>query len=213
MIYALISLVNHYCFRTYALDLGAYTNALFDYIHLRWNDSTVFREIPENLLSDHFDLYLILLSPLVLVFKTYTLLIIQIIAVLIGGWGMYKYFNNRFQEDDLLIIVLTISFFLFFGIYSALSFDYHSNVIASMLIPFLFLFIREKAWLKASLMTVLICIGKENMSLWLSFIMLGLMIEYRKDMCVLKNLVLLFIFCLIYFYTITQWVMPAFSNH
>ncbi len=83
IIYSLISLVNHYCFRTYALDLGAYTNALYDYIHLQWNDSSVFKEVPENLLSDHFDLYLILFSPFIYLFKTYTLLIIQIISVLV----------------------------------------------------------------------------------------------------------------------------------
>ena len=63
ILYCMISLVNHYNFRTYALDLGAYTNALYDYVHFRWNDSTVFKEVGENLLSDHFDLYLIIWSP------------------------------------------------------------------------------------------------------------------------------------------------------
>ena len=62
-LYSFISLVNHYNFRTYALDLGLYTNALYDYLHLQWNDSSVFKEINENLLADHFDLYLIIFSP------------------------------------------------------------------------------------------------------------------------------------------------------
>ena len=54
-IYSLISFVNHYNFRTYALDLGAYTNAIYDYSHFKWNDSTVFKEIQENILADHLD--------------------------------------------------------------------------------------------------------------------------------------------------------------
>ena len=93
VIYSLISLIDHYNFRTYALDLGLYTNAMYDYIHFQWNDSSVFKEIEENLLADHFDLYLILFAPLSLLFNTYTLLIIQILAVLSGGYGIYKYFS------------------------------------------------------------------------------------------------------------------------
>lgn len=214
IIYALISLVNHYCFRTYALDLGAYTNAMFDYIHFRYNDSAVFKEIPENLLSDHFDLYLILFSPLIFIFKTYTLLIVQIVAILAGGWGIYKYFIFIYHKENnkVFAMIMMISFFLFFGIYSALSYDYHSNVVASMFVPFLFLSIRKEAWIKAFLILVLICIAKENMSLWMSFVMLGLMFEYRKNVQGLRILTLFFIFCLIYFYVITQWVMPALSN-
>ena len=67
----------------------AYTNALYDYSHLNWNDSTVFKSGAENLLADHFDLYLILFAPLSLIFKTYTLLIVQIVFILIGGMGIY----------------------------------------------------------------------------------------------------------------------------
>ncbi|MBD79048.1 MAG: hypothetical protein CL840_09030 [Crocinitomicaceae bacterium] len=92
-IYCLISLTNHYNFRTSALDLGLYTNALYDYVHFQWNDSSVFKMYNENLLADHFDLYLILFSPLSLLFGTYTLLVVQIIALLIGGIGAYRFFG------------------------------------------------------------------------------------------------------------------------
>ncbi len=92
IVYSLISLVNHYCFRTYALDLGAYTNALYDYFHFQWNDSAVFKELGENLLADHFDLYLIIFSPFSLFFGSYTLLIVQIVFILLGGVGVHRYF-------------------------------------------------------------------------------------------------------------------------
>ena len=91
-IYVLISLVNHYNFRTYALDLGLYTNALWDYAHFQWNDSGVFKQVNENLLADHFDLYLIIFSPFSYIFGSYTLLILQISFVLLGGAGVYRYF-------------------------------------------------------------------------------------------------------------------------
>ena len=112
VIYSLISIVNHYCFRTYALDLGAYTNAMYDYIHFRWNDSTAFLAVSENLLADHFDLYLIIFSPLTLIFGTYTLLVIQIIFVLLGGVGIYKYFNLT-EKTARYSLIATIYFYLF----------------------------------------------------------------------------------------------------
>ena len=112
ILYSLISLVNHYLLRTYALDLGAYSNALYDYSHFQWNDSTVFKSIKENLLADHFDLYLIIFSPLSLVFKTYTLLLVQLVFILLGGLGIYKYFIFSYKNEKLhSTIILTRRYF------------------------------------------------------------------------------------------------------
>ena len=68
VLYCLISLVNHYLFKTYTLDLGLYTHAMYDYVHFRIDDCSMFKAVPHSILADHFDLYRMLLSPLVLVF-------------------------------------------------------------------------------------------------------------------------------------------------
>ena len=78
VLYALISLVNHYLFKTYALDLGLYTHAMYDYAHFRIDDCSMFKAVPQSILSDHFDLYLAILSPLIYVFGSYTLLIVPL---------------------------------------------------------------------------------------------------------------------------------------
>lgn len=75
IVYSLIVFYNHHCFRTFALDLGVYTNALYDYSHLQWNDAGVFKTEARNLLSDHLDLSLILIAPFSLLFGQYTLLL------------------------------------------------------------------------------------------------------------------------------------------
>ena len=95
MIYALISLVNHQLFRTYSLDLGLYTNALYDYSHFQFNDSTTFKESSENLLADHFDIYLMLFSMLSYFLGTNTLLVVQIAALIFGALGVKKFFDQR----------------------------------------------------------------------------------------------------------------------
>ncbi len=210
LVYSLISLVNHYCFRTYALDLGAYTNALYDYVHFQWNDSTVFKEIPENLLADHFDLYLILFSPFSLIFQSYTLLIFQILFVLIGGIGVFKYFSLSERKTN-LPIVATICFYSFFGIFSALSCDYHSNVIAAMVVPWFFFYFKQSKYRASFIVLIFILISKENISLWMTFICLGLLFEYKKNKRSVQYLVLFSSISLVYFMVISGVVMPALS--
>ena len=134
ILFAMVSLVNHYYFRTYGLDLGLYTNALYDYIHFHSNDSTFFLANSCNLLADHFDLYLMLFSPLVLLFGSYTLLVIQIVTVLMGMWGMYR-LAGLYTNKGWLPLAAMLMVGLSFGVWHALAFDYHSNVVAAMMLP------------------------------------------------------------------------------
>lgn len=211
IVYALISFVNHYLFRTYALDLGAYTNAMFDYRNFHFNDSLAFKENAENLLADHFDLYLILFSPLSFIFGTYTLLILQAFFVLLGGFGVYYYFKTDNNQPNIAIYA-TLYFYLFFGVYAALSFDYHSNVVAAVLMPWFFYFIKKRKLVASGFMLLFLLISKENISLWMAFICLGLLIEYRKDVRLMKFLSVCLIFSICYFGVITSLVMPMLSN-
>lgn len=207
MVYALISLVNHYLFKTYALDLGLYTHALYDYAHFRAADCSMFKPLPQSLLSDHFDLYLMILSPLVYIFGSYTLLIVQIAATLLGGWGVYKLIS-LYSDDDRLPILASVTFFFSFGIIHAIAFDYHSNVLTAMMFPWLLYFLRQRKFGLTSLFVVLFVIGKENMSLWLFFIVLGLMWDYRKDKQSLWHLAAYAVFSIAYFFVINMVVMP-----
>ncbi len=209
IIYSLISVINHYCFRSYALDLGLYTNALYDYAHLRFDNSTIFRVNPENLLADHFDLYLMIFSPLVYIFGTYTLLIIQIVFMLFGAGGIYTLFKN----DRSKALLASIYFLSFFGSIAALVQDYHSNVISAAVLPWFFVFVRDRKHL-ASFFTLIFClIGKENFSLFMAFICVGLAIEYHSDKRILLLLATGSILSAFYFITVTQYVMPYLSIH
>lgn len=210
LLYAIISLVNHFLFRTYALDLGVYTNALWDYRHFQFNDSTTFKTLPENLLADHFDLYLIILSPLSILFGTYTLLIVQIFFLIIGGIGVYNFFYS--SEKKTIGLYACAFFFSFFGVFSAVSFDYHSNVIAACIMPWFIVSINKHKQKQALIFFILILIAKENMSLWLLFVCLGLLIEHRNHKPTKNFLLLLATLALFYFILILSVVMPAFSN-
>lgn len=211
ILYSLIALVNHYNFRTYALDLGAYTNALFDYSRFSFNDSTVFKEQSENLLADHFDLYLPAFSMLRYIFGTWTLLLVQIVFILVGALGLYRYILLR-NDNPLMARLATISFLSFFGVFSAVAFDYHSNVVAAMILPWFFYYVHKKNIKIAFPLLILIMLGKENMSFWCFFIALGLLLEYRKEKELRLPLMSMALLSLFYFTLITQWIMPGISN-
>lgn len=206
--YSLQVFYNHYCFRTFALDLGVFTNALYDYAHWQWNDATVFKYTPENLLSDHFDLYLMVFSPFSWLFGQYTLLIIQITSVVIGAIGVYAYLQLKFNKPTLSVLGM-LNFYLFFGIWAALSFDYHSNVVAAMLAPWLFYFFEKKNFLKFGTLLFFLIIAKETISLWCFFICLGLIIEHRKDKRSLQFLTVFAFVSLAYFLLTIKVIMPA----
>jgi uncharacterized membrane protein len=210
-IYALISLVNHYYFRTFALDLGLYTHALFDYSHLRMPDSSMFKSFSEPLLADHFDLYLMLFSPLSYIFGTYTLLIIQIGAILFGALGIYRFLELKTRGHSFIPLAAVISFLSFFGVLSAVAYDYHSNAVAAMLVPWFFYFLEKRKYIHSLILFLLILIAKENMALWMLFICLGLMIDNRKDKLSLAWLSAFSLVSVLYFIIIVQLVMPALS--
>ncbi|MFM6983659.1 MAG: DUF2079 domain-containing protein [Chitinophagaceae bacterium] len=211
VVYSLLAFVNHYLFKTFALDLGVYTNALYDYGHLQFNDKGVFKPVAENLLSDHFDLYLPLLSPLAYIFGQYTLQLFQILSILAGGLGVYATLIKRFNNQKMALIA-QLCLYMSFPVFAALSFDYHSNVPAAMLVPFLFYFAETKRLKAIVIIMVSIWLGKETASLWMVFLSLGMAITYRHE-SVLKKLFLVLSVCsLVYFIIILKLVMPALAN-
>jgi uncharacterized membrane protein len=213
LLYASISLTNHYNFRTYGWDLGINNNAIFDYAHFRWNDCMIMQPSFTNVLSDHFSLYPILVSPFYWVFGSWTMLVFQILAILFGGFGIYKYVHRQTENETLSRIAL-IHFFTIWGIFSALSFDYHDNVVATMLVPWFLNYFEQAKWKLGILFFVLILIAKENMALWAVFIGLGLAWKnaFQKDQ---KKLIigLLFAFAaLTYFVLIIKVVIPSLAT-
>ncbi|OGX88389.1 DUF2079 domain-containing protein [Hymenobacter glacialis] len=171
--YGLLALVNHYLFRSYAYDLGIYNQALWDYAHLRLNTNSVMRY--NNLLGDHFTLVQLLYAPLYYLFGSYTLVVVQIGLVLGGGYGAWRLHLLRTQgRQPGAAIGLLVLFLSTWGIYSALAFDYHDNVLAAMLLPWLLYWLEADRRGRATVVAGLIAASKENMALWLVFIALGL---------------------------------------
>ena len=209
-IYCSISLVNHYLFRTFAWDLGIYNNAAWYYSHFSSKNSIMLPEVT-NLLSDHFELYPFFLSPLRFIFGSYTFLIVQIAAILFGGYGVYRYVAYK-SGNSIFSLLAMVFFFLGWGIYSALEFDYHNNVVAAMFVPWFLMYFDKKNFKWAAFFFILLLIGKENMALWAVFICIGLLVGNIWDRINLKYSAIFGAVAMVYFIAMVKWIMPSLGN-
>jgi uncharacterized membrane protein len=211
LLYADISIINHYNFRTSAHDLGIYNNAMYDYSHFRMNHAPFLSEKIGNQLADHFELLPVIFSPLSFLFGSYTLLLIQIAAILFGGYGIYLIFKKRFS-NPLIPFLALIYFFMMWGIFSALAFDYHNNVVGAMFVPWLIYYFNRKKFKQATFFFILLVISKENMALWAVFIGIGLFLSNFRDKEKRRFAISSSIASLVYFIVVVALVMPALSN-
>lgn len=164
-----------------------------------------------NFLADHFSLYTVILSPLHYIFGSYTLLYVQIFSVLAGSVGIYKLIQFRYNTY-LLPEIAMMHYLAFFGIYSALSFDYHDNTVSAMLLPWFFYYFDKKNIKWTSVFAILIVIGKENMPLWLGFVCAGLFLLNYKDKLKRNMSLIIGIASMIYVILIIKVVMPALDD-
>lgn len=218
--YGLISFVNHYLFRTSSDPTGIYTNAIYDYAHFRANDCKLLTplnaelETPffDNKLSDHFNLIQFVFAPFYLLFGSYTLLIFQWLAVLLGGWGVFRYFNE-FHNQKALGGLAMFHYFAFFGFHSAFAFDYHDNVVGASVVPWLFYFLRKGNIKWFSILVILAVSCKENIPIFLFFIFMVLAIKpFEKSKKQQLMALIAGVFCVAYFLMVTKMVMPALAN-
>jgi uncharacterized membrane protein len=213
MVFSLMSLVNHYCMRSYGYDLGIYHHGLYSYAHLKPHIFTLaMAGEPFNHLGVHFSPIVALHAPFYYLFGSYTLLIFQVLFILFGGWGVYLYAKERL--DGMLPHLILIFFFSMWGIYSALAQDWHANVVGAMLVPWFILFFERGEKLRTIVMFGLILLCKENMALWMTAIVLGLGLKHLFEKDGKQNwsfTVSLLVISIGYFIVIQHVVMPLFN--
>lgn len=210
VVYCLISIVNHANLLTYALDLGLYNNTIYSYAHGKANYSPLILPYvsARNQLADHFDLFLVIISPLFYLFGSYTLLIVQIAAVVAGGIAV-NLFLRHYLKSNIIALLGQLHFYVIWGIYSALAFDYHSNVVAAMFIPWLFYAAVKNNKAGMFLATFLAIICKENIALYWLFVLLALALSFRKNKPVIITAIGLMAFSFLYFYLVMFLFIPA----
>ncbi len=211
LIFCSISLVNHYLFRTFAFDLGIYNNMLYSYAHFKLNYTPLQQPLVYHAFADHFEPIFFLFAPFYWIFGSYTLLIIQIILVIFGGIGAMK-FAQLHSNNNILSITILIQFYAMWGVYSALAFDFHNNITAAMLVPWVMVFAQQKNIKALIIAWALILLSKENMALYGIFVCLGLALHYFKDKQLRNLFLILTTASAVYFVLVVKIFIPSFQQ-
>ena len=213
LIYCLLAIVNHFSFRTYALDLGMFNQAI--YFFSKGQNAIYTLDLTGQtypFLATHSSPILILFSPLRYLFGSYTLLVIQVLFILFGAVGIHKIAIDKYKFEQRIALILVIHFLSIWGIYSALSFDFHMNVIGAMCIPWFIYYFKDNPKY-AFYFLFFILLTMEVFGIFLFFIILTYIIKHKSFS--LKDNYLQYIqlfICIIYVFLVILIVMPALQN-
>jgi uncharacterized membrane protein len=184
IIYFVIVICNHYFFRTYGYDYGAYNFAFYDYAHFRISENPVYMDPHISFFQDHVSFALFLLIPFYWIFGwltgTYTLLLIQTSIILFGGWALYKLLYTK-TKSPLLSNLALFQYLFLIERWTSFNADCNLAIMASSMIPVFLYYFESKKILPAFLVLVLILITREDMALWTAFIGLFLLMSNYRD--------------------------------
>lgn len=213
-----ISFVNHYFLRTSALDLGMFNQALYCFSKGEMNYFTL--DVVGNsalYFADHFSPLTFIYVPFYYLFGNWTLLIIQVVMIVLAGVAVYK-IAMLTLKSHLQSLLCMFVFYANWSIVSSLAFDFHNNVMAAMILPWVYYWYL-KGYRKYVIIGVfLMLLAKENTGLWVGFIFLGLSIqkawENRKNLQTSSfSFELVIVICsFLYFISINSIVMPLLNN-
>ncbi len=213
LIYSALSLLNHYYFRSSGLDYGLANQALYHYAHF---EPAVVTQLlggePLPYLACHLSFWVPLFSPLYWLFGSYTLLIVQLLALVFAIKGIQKLAKDSGVEEWVaLLLVLQLYCSLF--VFAAYGFDYHDNVIGAAFFPWLIYYFRKGKWVQTVCCFVALLGSKENMAIWAGFIALTFpFIAVVRNKKVYLFSLILFVSALLYFLLAAFYIMPALAD-
>lgn len=213
IVYCLIGVVNHYFFRSAALDYGIANQAMYLISHGEPPFITMLlgEHQTYHYLGLHVSLWVPIFSPLYFIFGSYTLLLVQNLALIFAGIGILN-LAKKFNLSNIEQLLIVTHYYVFFGIYAALAVEYHDNVIGASFLPWLILFFIEEELLLASMCALAMLISKENMAIWLIAIAPGLWL-LNKPLKLKKTLfpIGLMAFATIWFLACANYIMPYYN--
>jgi uncharacterized membrane protein len=211
LLYYATAIGNHYFFRSAAFDYGTYNFAFWDYAHFHVSKCPVYYKENMSFLQDHFSLTLMYFVPVYWLLNwltgTYTLLLIQISMILVGGWATYKLAILK-TADEWLGIGALLYYFLLQGHFSAFVGDCNVAVISASFIPMFLYFFESKKYIVAAIIFLLAILSRENMPLWFISLMPIVMLWHRKERKIIIACTAYILVSFLYFVLLFKVIIP-----
>jgi uncharacterized membrane protein len=180
--YATYSVLNHMHFGTYAYDLGIFDQVMWHYSRFEIPETTVVG-LP-TALGDHFHPILLLLTPLYWVWSDPRILLVaQAILIAVSIVPVFIWCRERVGRGPAYL--LAGAYVMFWGVHSAVAFDFHEIAFAPVLLASLLIAADRGQWRAFGALVVALLLVKENLALLVVFIGLYVAIvhgERRRGM-------------------------------
>ena len=201
-IFSFHSIIKHLSFKSNALDLGIYTQISYLYSQGLAPLSSI-RHM--NLLGDHFEVILWIMSPIYKLFPSpETLLIVQAIFVALSSIPIYLIAKDKIKNNYLSLLIVII-YQTSVGITAAINFDFHSATISVLPLSLTLYFWYFKRWKLYWLILFLAILFKEDVPVFI--LGLGIFQIFQKQF---KLGILTSLFSIISFVLIKFYLMPFF---
>mgnify|MGYP001606160809 FL=1 len=161
--YSVYAIIQHNNFGSHAYDLGIFDQAVWHYSKLQWSANSV-RDIG-NILGDHFHPILILLAPLYWLWSSPNMLFLaQGFLIAFGALPIFWIARDKLK-NHFIAITIALCYLVFWGIQSAVAFDFHEIAFFLFAFPFAFYFLTKKRWFWYFFFVAIILLTKENLAL------------------------------------------------
>lgn len=181
--YFFIPIINHLNFNESGLDLGLYDQAIWKYSQFKYPENTIanFWGL-KNILGDHFELILPLISPLYW-FKS-SLIILHIfngLMIGIGAYFVYLLGKLKLKNNQILAKTVALIFLIYTGLEMAfMEGQFHPLSYVAVLIVMIIYFIEIRKWWAYWIAIIVLLFIKESMGLYVFFIGVYIFLFHRK---------------------------------
>jgi len=211
ILYLTIYFCNHYFYRTFAFDYAAYNFAFYDFSHFRISDCPVYLTNHVNFLQDHVSFTMFVFIPIYWIIgwltQTYTLLIIQTIIILYGGWATYKLIELK-TTNKIYPLLAILQYFILFGRWTSFVTDCNLAIIASSMVPVFIYYFEKKLFFPFFLSFIFILITREDMALWTFFIGLFFLTSHYRDLKMRGISLIIIGASILYFFVTFHYIIP-----
>ncbi len=203
--YASISVYRHDVFASGAFDLGVQDQTVWGYSRLEMIPNTV--EMIRNLLGDHFHPILMAIAPLYWIWDDVRVLFI-VQAVLIAAGGIPIFWWARQQLGLLPAIAFEIAYLVFWGVLSAVVYDFHHIALAVPAVSFGLYAVLTKNNRLLWPMVLLGLLTRENIALTFAAIGVFVLLAQRRW----RLGAALVAVCAAWFVAVIEVIMPAIAG-
>lgn len=210
LLYSAWSINRHNNFGTDAVDLAIFDQPIWHWSRFEAPLSSIkYNQLPgAHILGDHFHPILILIAPLYWLWNDVrVLLILQATLVSISAFPIYK-IAKILVPHRYFPLAVSFSFLAFFGIQSAIDYDFHETTLAVLPFSLSLLFMVEGKTVPFFTTFILGLLFKEDMPLYYAMVGFILSIRFKKY----RLGFIVFGISLIYYFLVTQKIIPAFKG-